>query len=187
MNKQEMKLEKVKKSCDTTRKVLTAIRGIMIACVILCVVGAILCQCFAKDINTELPKAIADGKATFNATDIELFNGVVNFDIKMQSLIDENRYALLFTCYCIAGAVAVAVVIVILSLFIKIFKTILASETPFSEDVLTKLKTVFIVTVVLVALISDLGAALFLGLTFWCIYTVIDYGAVLQMEVDETL
>lgn len=187
MNKQEMKLEKVRKSCSTTSKVLSAMRGIAIACVILCIVGAIIIQCFAKDINTEVPKAIAEGKVTFSYTDIEMFNGILNFDVKMQQLVDDGHYAFLFTCYCIAGAVALGIVITILSLFIRIFKTLLENETPFNESVLVKLRSAFIITVVLVALVSGLGEAVFMGLTFWCIYTLIDYGAVLQMEVDETL
>lgn len=187
MNKQEMKLEKVRKSCSTAQKVITVLRNIMLASIVVCLVGAVLCQCFAKTINAEMPVAIAGGRVSLEETNIDIFDGMINFDVEMQELINEGHYALVFTAYCIAGAVALAAAVVIFNQFIKIFKAILASETPFSEEVLGKLKSAFIVTVVLVALITGLGEAVFMGLTFWCIYTLIDYGAVLQMEVDETL
>ena len=50
-----------------------------------------------------------------------------------------------------------------------------------------RLKTSFIILTVVVVIFVGLGAGVIAGLLLWCIYSILDYGKVLQTEVDETL
>ena len=60
-------------------------------------------------------------------------------------------------------------------------------ETPFSESVMGRLKTSFIIMTVVLTLFVGIGPGVIGGLFMWCVYSILDYGKVLQTEVDETL
>ena len=51
MNEQKMKLDKVKKSCRTTRKVVNVFKVLFIVCAVVCFLGAALCGGFRKQID----------------------------------------------------------------------------------------------------------------------------------------
>ena len=87
------------------------------------------------------------------------------------------------------GAIMVAffVLAIILMRFVrKTFKLLAGGESPFSAEVLKKFKAMAIVLFIIV-LLNDIITGIVVGLALWTLYSVFQYGASLQTEVDETL
>lgn len=185
MTNQEMKLQKIKKSCETTKKVLNIVRVIFIAFMVICIVCGIGVFAMSNDVNTEIAKQVEAGNANI---DMNIsFGGLFHVDTNMEKAISQGRYAFAIGSTCaIAGGLLLMVVIVTNQL-IKIFTIIGTSESPFSDEVIRKLKKIFIILAVFELLFVEVGAAVLMALIFWCILNIFEYGATLQTEVDETL
>jgi len=186
MTNQTVKLTKVKKSCATAKKVLKVLKILLMVGIICSMVGAVICFALHDKIDSAMAQAVAAGTVTIDYEDFNI-GGIIRMEGEAQQAIEAGYYAYVFGACCIAGAIVTAFSKLIVNKFYQIFEIIETSETPFSEDVTGKLRKVFIVLVVLVALFVDPGVALFMGLAFWCVYTIMDYGIALQQEVDETL
>ena len=72
-------------------------------------------------------------------------------------------------------------------MFINIFKSLAQEETPFSENILKRLRNIFIIITVLIAAYLGVGLCIVGALLLWCIYSILEYGVALQTEVDELL
>ena len=79
-------------------------------------------------------------------------------------------------------ALVLAVVIILRKTFIEIRE----SDSPYREEILQRIKALGIL-VTLIVLSYSIGNGVVIGLTFWCIYNIYDYGIVLQRNDDETL
>lgn len=186
MSNQNNKLEQVKRSCAITQKVLTVVKVIFIVASIFFIIGTTSCFVARDYLNDKVSDAVESGKMNVEAANFEL-GGVLTFYANADESFAAGKYAEVFAGYCIIGLVITVVLAGIITQFAKIFAIIEKSETPFCEEVLNKLKRVFIVLVVFIGLFSSIGNAFFLGLFLWCVYTILDYGITLQTEVDETL
>lgn len=186
MNEQEARLTKVKKSCKIAHTIANVVKYIVIAAVCICLVAAVICFIFRSSIDAALAESIRNGSATITFDDAEI-NGILQFRMEMDALIESGQYGLGIALYCIFGAIVTGCTAVVFHLISRIFAGIEKSESPFSEQVIHSLKTSFIVLVILTGLFHGFDSALFLGLFLWCIYNILEYGAVLQEEVDETL
>lgn len=187
MTEQEKKLEKVKKSCATTKKVIDAVRMILLVGMIACIVGGILCIVFRDKIDHELSARVERGNVKFSVETLSMGGGLLNLDISTREITEEGNYALVSTIYCFCGAVILVVFSVIFGMLSKIFESIETSESPFAKELLQKLRRVFIIFTIVTVWFVSVGFAVILGLSFWCIYGIMDYGITLQTEVDETL
>ncbi len=187
MNKQEMKLAKVRKSCHTAKTVTNVFFILVMVAAILCVAaGGIV---FAK--RETVNKAITDREME-EEIDIEMSHsvgsGLLQFDFDDSGLLEEGQYAKVIVIYCAIAAVFCAFAAAIFRAIWKIFVIIEESESPFHPEVLKKLKRIFIVLTIGAGLVTGIGTGLVLmGLVFWCIYCIMDYGMALQEEVDEIL
>jgi len=187
MREQELKLAKVKKSCNTARKVAKAFMIFFIVCAVLCLASAGIMYGFKNEINNELKTAVENGDENIKI-DIEDFEtGVFSFEVDQQKMIDNGSYAETFAIYVILAAVVCVSMAIIFGLIQRIFILIDEDGSPFGEKVLKKIKTIFIAIAIICGLEIGLGLGLFLGLFFWCLYCIMDYGATLQKEIDETL
>ena len=186
MTNQELKLTKVKKSCAVIQKVLLVLRILAAVAAAVCLIVGIACAVMSKEIDSELPKAVEEGKVSVDIDEFEI-NGIINLEVTMNEALEEGRYAFVFASSCAMGVLACALIFIVLSQFNAIFKTIEQSETPFCEEVSAKLKKIFIGIAIFFLLFESLGCAAIMALTFWVIYNLFDYGTALQIEVDETL
>ena len=87
------------------------------------------------------------------------------------------------------GAVMVAffiLAIILMRCVNKTFKLLSSGASPFSDEVLKKFKTMAIVLFIIV-LLNDVITGVIVGLALWTLYSIFQYGASLQTEVDETL
>ncbi|SCY01955.1 hypothetical protein SAMN02910451_01135 [Butyrivibrio hungatei] len=197
MREYEVKLANIKKSCNTTRKIANVLGVLMAVVAVAALVGGVLIFAYRDDINKNAVveningKTVAhicgdDGTELFELDNlgIQIALGSVSFTgvFANKGMVAEG---LGVGCFIIA--VVLAVVAGIFILIMNVFKVVENSDSPFSEEVMKKLKAAFIIITVFTALAVGIGPAVLTGVVFWSIYCILDYGYVLQKEADETL
>lgn len=107
----------------------------------------------------------------------EHFNEMDNADLLKISLMTQ----------ALLGIIVGAAVIVIMTFINLSFKTIIEEQTPFSRKVLKKMLATFIVITAVSFFSLGLSTAVMVGFCCFALYTILDYGTILQIESDETL
>ena len=176
------KIQKIKKSAGTTAKVLKVIKTIILVGMICCIVGGVFTMLIQKD---ELGTFSILGRpiTVHGMVDIENVN-VGGFEFLKVFNID-NPF-ILAGLNCLVAAVICLAAYIVVNVIRNAFIEIESSDTPFTKNVMNHIKVAGILVTVLICTAS-FGYALIVGLTFWCIYNVFDYGMELQTEADETL
>ncbi|MCQ2080501.1 MAG: hypothetical protein MJZ11_02505 [Lachnospiraceae bacterium] len=182
MNEQNLKLEKVKKSCNVIGKVLLFFKILMIIGIVGCAIGAITSSVIGND---GLKLAFEQEEGTIGDMRINFGNGLIV--LHSDEFIEEGNYLLLILLNTIAGAIVCAIGLAFFTFIGRVFKTIEKSETPFCDEVIKSLKISFIVLSIFIAVASGLGTGAITALVCWCLYTIFQYGYVLQKEADETI
>ena len=182
MTEQMKKLEAVKNRCTTTAKVVGVIEVI---CTIIAIITASIALTFIIGMN-KLNPMIEEG-VNQGYIDYEQFvnaGGVMGF----KAILSNNgNYALGIGITCLFATLAVVCVVVILAFIKKIFTIIIEENSPFSERSLKTIKIGFIVITVITVLGGSIGVTVITGFILFCIYSIFEYGAALQTEIDETL
>ena len=185
MNEQNAKLESIKSRCKTAETIVKVLRGFVIAgAVIALICGFIIIGC-ADTANPELARQVESGNMTIDST--ISFNGIFKLFIPVDDFFAPDDYAHPLGITCIVAGIVCTLVAVIMSFIIRIFTILREENNPFSERCMKQLKISFIVITVTVLLTSSIGYGLIVGLILFCIYSIFEYGAVLQAEIDETL
>lgn len=187
MRDEMVKLEKVKKSCKISKIISNIIACfVTIGCVCAVVATIILGVVGHEKINSEIAKSIESGNASFEVDDIKI-DGMLELNVKLNEMVAKGEYAEAITIICIFMAVVMAAVAAVFWMMVSIFKMIAESNTPFTIDILKRLKAVFIIVAVIAVIVSGLGTGVIVGCIGWSLYTIFDYGFVIQQEIDETL
>ena len=103
--------------------------------------------------------------------------------VKLMNRANQNDFA--WVSWFVA-AVMVALVLAVVIILRKTFIEIRESDSPYREEILQRIKALGIL-VTLIVFSYSIGNGVIIGLTFWCIYCIYDYGIVLQRNDDETL
>ena len=185
MNEQMVKLEAIKKRCHTASKVLGIIRGFIIAITVIVLLAGILIFAYSNVINPELIKATEEGYLNLNSQ--INYNGPFNFMIDLNDKFGPDNQAATLWLTCMIAGFASLVVAIILTFIKNIFTCLEKENNPFSEKCMKQIKISFIVITVTSLLSSSLGVTIIVGLILYCIYSIFEYGAALQTEIDETL
>lgn len=195
MREEAIKLENVKKSCKITAKVSQVLEIIMIVCTTLLLVFAVFCFATREEIDNGMIEMQQSNEASandLNATfadfgkEFKVGGGVfVAFDTT--KMIEDGEYGKVSGIYCLMGAVLCLMFTAVFDILRRIFKEINISETPFEENVLKKIKRLFIIICIEIFIMVGLGAAALTALVCWSIYNILDYGYTLQKQYDETL
>ena len=182
MTEQMKKLEAVKNRCTTTAKVVGVLEVI---CTILAIITASIALTFIigmNKLNPMIEEGVNQGyinyETFFNAGGVMGFRGL---------LPTNGNYALGIGLTCLFATLAVVSVVIILAFIKKIFTIIIEENSPFSERSLKTIKIGFIVITVITVLGGSLGVTVITGFILFCIYSIFEYGAALQTEIDETL
>ena len=177
------KIEKIKKSAGITAKVLKAVSIILMVGMILAMVGGITTMCLrvgdeGKTVEVFGKSITVHGMVNFADLSIHRFDILEGLDIQDPFILAG------LNCFCAAVICALAMVAVIL--LKRTFTSIETSDTPFKPEILQKIRLTGIL-VTIITLTSSIGIAAIVGLTFWCLYCIFDYGTELQKDADETL
>lgn len=187
MRDEMIKLGKVKKSCR-----ISGILSKILACIVTvgfvgAVAGMIILGVIGHDkINSEISKSIESGDSTFNVDDVKI-DGMFQVSVKLNEMVEQGQYAEVITIVCAFVAIVTAAVSIIFWMLVGIFKEIGKSNTPFTVSVLKRVKAIFIMAVVIAVFSSGLGMGVIAGCIGWSLYSIFDYGFVIQQEIDETL
>lgn len=186
MNEQMIKLDKVKKTCNIAKKIVSVFQIIcIVATVLLLIASAFVFM--AKD---QINQSIADYNATSDSDmniSVSNYSNIVTFSINEDAVKSSGEYAQAISAMTLYGAVITGLFAIALTFVRSIFATISASDTPFDHTVLSKLKKAFVAIAIIITLETGLAIGLSLAGFFLCIYYIMDYGFTLQKEIDETL
>ena len=204
MNQENIKLNRIKKSSHVAGIVT---RIVFILCVVASMILIVTSIVMIAD-RTNMNEQIKAGIEGANDVDVTKKVGPVNvhllrfskdsFDItkyqKIESSIPALEKALNDTPYSLslgftlltAGLNVVLLAIAMFQLY-SVFDIIGKEDSPFTPRVLKKLLFALIVIDIVIAFTAGLGTAAVAGLVTWALYTIMDYGRLLQTQSDETL
>ena len=181
MNEQRIRLETVKNRCNTLAKIVGVFEVI---CIILASITGLISLTFifgTSKLNPMIEEGIAQGYIDYNMS-INI-GGVMGFE----KLLPPDNYAMGIGITVLFATIAVIFVVIILAFIKKVFTIIKEENSPFSNKCLKTIKISFIVITVATFLGGSFGVTLITGFILFCIYSVFEYGAALQAEIDETL
>lgn len=200
MREYEIKIANVKKSCDTARKVAKFLSVFFAVVTVLLLVGSIVLFANKGELNNYAKVENINGRnmaCFYNNEGNEVINisqvdkvadyGILGALNVMNMLIGKGMVAEALGVSTLSMAASLAIFVVVLFMIMNVFKMIENSDTPFDESIMKKIKTVFGLITIVVFFSVGLGAAVLVGVGFWSMYCILDYGYVLQKEADETL
>ena len=190
MNEQNLKLETIKKRCVTSKKVISILQVIAIIGIVASLIGAICCITMKDTINNGIAESVAQGKTKIEDVkikNVKISSGLLDIMIDYEEFYKTGNYATPVTIKCVIATVITSIVCYLLGLFKKIFDNLINEDNPFSDKILNNLKNCFIVITVILVVFVGIGPGVIGGLLCWCIYSILEYGKLLQTEVDEIL
>ena len=185
MSEQNIRLEEIKKRCGTSRKVLKVFQILIAVAAVISLAGGIIVLSNADRISQAVARDYANGN--FPSGEMFRSGGLVDMSLDFEGYFREGNFAFPIFIMTMIGSAAAIISLVIVIMIKNIIQTLIEEETPFSEKIFKKLKVCFIVFTIVIILFVGVGSGAVLGLLLWCIYSVLQYGAALQAEVDETL
>lgn len=196
MNEQIIKLDKVKKSCKAVKIVSMILFVLTLAGTLLTLITGIVfmnsgskyddsLQSFLSNENTRI--TFGDGIIKYSE-DGKTFVSNLRSDV---SSLDEKLSDMSLTfsvgIFCMVIAVIFITISVPIYCFYSVFNLISKEESPFSDRVIKRLRICFVVITVVLFLTTNNGVAILSAFFTWALYTIMDYGRILQIQSDETL
>lgn len=187
MREEMVKLEKVKKTCKISKNLCTILASIVTVAFVCAVIGMIIFGTISHDkVNSAVKEAIESNDVDFDVDDIRI-DGVLRLNVYLNEMAKQENYAAVITVAFAYGAVLSATVAVVFWMLVSIFKMVALSDTPFTANIRNRLKAIFIIVTVIAIFASGLGTGIIIGCIGWSLYSIFDYGFVIQQEIDETL
>lgn len=192
MKEENEKLSRVRKSFKTAKIVGRITEIILIVAFLMLLVTGIVLIANSKRFNEKLAE---DATVSIDVPLTDLKDGKVDLsntfesDVPaVQKMIDENNVAAFFGLFFIGLSLIFPFLAAIMHFFAGACKDILEDNTPFSKRARKKILVAMILLTVGVSLTKGgIASGVVLAIVTWCIYTILDYGALLQLESDETL
>lgn len=187
MNKENEKLEVIKKRCKVTATAVKVIEIVLIVLAVLILAFSIACFVMKDSVNS----AAATGSGMGYTLDFSEFSfgdgGMFSFRFDPAKYAEAGDYGTASGIVLLLASWICIITIVVAAIFRRMFTSIIESESPFSEDVLKKMKIAFvIISLSIVCFISIVWGLVAAGL-FWCLVAIFEYGVEIQKQVDETL
>ncbi|MBO4309873.1 MAG: hypothetical protein J5856_02280 [Lachnospiraceae bacterium] len=202
MIEENKKLSNVKKSCKGAKIVSTIIFIVLLAGAVLCTICSILLFAGREKTDLEIKNAQASGyemDVEFKAGPFVL-GSFENGDFVAHEPIDSDIPAVdnFFKTNAESPSVYmgtslfITAIMMLFSAFAfflisSVFSIIVKEGNPFCKRVLKRTLVAMIILTVLVGFSAGIAFFVLMGFLTWVIYTVLDYGCVLQIQSDETL
>ena len=180
MNQEMIKLEKVQKSCSTVKMVAKIM-------MIIAIIGAV-CGLIAGIATLAVAPQYADRLAELEAAGkISLSTGVTSKITAQLSPNDVVPLTTVLAIYSFETTVVLAAFAFIMHMISSAFGIIEKADSPFTDTAIKKLITALVIVCIIVGIFGGIAYGTLLGVITWAIYTILDYGRVLQIQSDETL
>lgn len=182
--------EKLVKLSKGISKAMHVIKIIMIVGMIICAVSAIICLI---GYGLKWPERIYELYPNIKDVTIDYGNKFYNITFKEKVLVGDlyeagilNKVMLGFSLNCVVGIFQCLILFFVLKLLKPLFDSISNSESPFTYDILRKLKISFVLVTIMVFLESAFLALIVAGILA-CIYFIYAYGVKMQEDEDMML
>ena len=208
---ESVKLEKIKNSCEVGEKVTKVIftiavnscevgekvtKVIFTIAVILCAVIIVVIGIVAKVGEDKLQEAVDKGHITVgdsigssNVISISVMDPAnIHSDVQfVRDILDTKPYTTVVIISCVVALLVLIVMAVMMKVISSAFRTIRESENPFTDEVIHKVRTVMIVTSIVLFFTPGMVFGVMGLVLTWIVITIMDYGKTLQIQSDETL
>lgn len=178
MKEEKVIIDKIQRTCKIGA-VLTMI--VKIFCMVMSgitILTGLFIMC-NKWLDGVIAHAVASGDLQIQ--DLEVLENAL-----LEYMLEEGSFTFVIGVELIVMGIIVICTAVIVHFVGKVFKEIRESYSPFRQSVIKNLKVIFVL-VTLLALNNSLAIALIVGLAFWCVIQIFEYGCELQRQSDETL
>lgn len=198
MNQENEKLQKVKKSCSIVNKVCIALTIILIVGCVASFIGGIAVIGMGREFDAKLQEAKDAGIVTTDHTtrigssskiNIEVF-APANIDTDVPAVrefLDSQPMATFYGMTVIGAGLVLAALAVVMRIVSSAFKIIEEEGSPFTDRVIRRITVTMAIVSILVGITASMAFGALLGVITWALYTILDYGKVLQIQSDETL
>lgn len=178
MKEEKVIIEKIQKTCKAGATVTSIIKIFCVVMSVVAILGGFFIM-FNTRINGLMEQLIASGE--LREQDLDALESAL-----LGHMLEEGNFTLVIGAEAVAMGIMLICTAVILHFVGKVFKEMRESYSPFQLSVVKNLKVVFIL-VTLLTLSNSLAIALIVGLAFWCVIQIFEYGCELQRQSDETL
>lgn len=202
MNEESKKLKNIRTSCKAAKIVSRIILIALIVAAVLSIVSGIVLLANRKNMDEKILQAAASGQKI--NVDMKfgpfVFGRFVDGEFIATEKIDSDVPALkaffeenadspsLFLGFYITLISSVFIVSAVAFFFItSVFDIVVKEGNPFTGKVIKRTLIAMIILTVIVGSNGGLGFGILMGFLTWVIYTILDYGRVLQIQSDETL
>lgn len=182
--------EKLVKLSKGISKAMHVIKIIMIVGMIVCAVSAIICLI---GYGLKWPERICELYPNIKDVTIDYGKEFYNITFKEKVLVGDlyeagilNKVMLGFSLNCVVGIFQCLILFFVLKLLKPLFDSISNSESPYTYDILKKLKISFVLVTIMVFLESAFLALIVAGILA-CIYFIYAYGVKMQEDEDMML
>lgn len=178
MYNESERLNNVKKSCKTASTVINVFRILFAIIMAVTAISSAVCFFLRDTIDTAIA-ASPDAAKNIHIS-YTIMGNPIDFDVA-------GHYGIQFALVCLFATIVLLFLFIALTYVRNCFKVIVESENPFTENIVNTLKKAFILVTIFTLISSGVVNAAFLGLFLWCIFTIFQYGQLLQQQADETL
>ena len=202
MNEESKKLKNIRTSCKAAKIVSRIILIALIVAAVLSIVSGIVLLANRKNMDEKILQAAASGQKI--NVDMKfgpfVFGRFVDGEFIATEKIDSDVPALkayfeenadspsLFLGFYITLMSSVFIVSAVAFFFItSVFDIVVKEGNPFTGKVIKRTLIAMIILTLIVGSNGGLGFGILMGFLTWVIYTILDYGRVLQIQSDETL
>jgi len=202
MNEESKKLKNIRTSCKAAKIVSRIILIALIVAAVLSIVSGIVLLANRKNMDEKILQAAASGQKI--NVDMKfgpfVFGRFVDGEFVATEKIDSDVPALkaffeenadspsLFLGFYITLMSSIFIVSAVAFFFItSVFDIVVKEGNPFTGKVIKRTLIAMIILTLIVGSNGGLGFGILMGFLTWVIYTILDYGRVLQIQSDETL
>lgn len=193
---ENVKLEKIRKSCSVGEKVSTVFCIIAIVGCVMAIVAGIAIINMGSEFDDKVIQMSNSGVVdignkigSYQIMGISLGDpSNIRSDVPaIQEALKDHPYSVEVSMYCFLIAGMTAIIAVMMRVTGSVFALIRKEDNPFTDNVIKRVLIVMIVLSVLLFLTSGVSLGVLCGILTWVVYTVLDYGKALQIQADETL
>ncbi|MBO4900006.1 MAG: hypothetical protein J5509_06920 [Lachnospiraceae bacterium] len=193
---ENVKLESIKKSCTVGERVANIFCVIaIVGCVLALISGCVILK-MGHEFDDKIAALEESGKVSFSDTiggyqvmGINLGDATsIESDIPaVQEALKDHPYSIECSMALFGIVIMTAILAVMTKLVGSVFKMIRKEDNPFTDKVIGRVVIVMIVFSAILFLTSGIGKGILCGILTWVVYTILDYGRMLQIQSDETL
>jgi hypothetical protein len=193
---ENVKIAKIKKSCNVGRIVSKILFIVCLIASIACLAATITIFSMGKDFDIQMQKAVDAGYVSTDSS----FGSVSGININLgdpsslhsdipswQAAIDDHPFCIMYSGWCLVLAFATAVAAVMMKLIEGVFELIIKEDSPFTDKVIKRVFIVMIVISGMAFLTAGSAYGILGGIITWAVRAIMDYGKTLQIQSDETL